>query len=222
MIVSRRRDATETRKRILSAARAVLRRDGASELSTRAVASEAGVNLSLLHYHFESREGLLLAVLEEMNNELLDRQRAMYGRKNLSVAGKWQEAISFYRHDLASGYVRSLMELAGHGIASPRLGAAVRQLMKGWRDLLTEVAADALPRLGMKDVDPAVVGSAVVTYWYGMELQHSLGVGEDEGRLWQTMETLGRLIERLEKGRRRIRPRKTPVRRSSHGDRHSA
>ena len=41
-----------------------------------------------------------------------------------------------------------------------------------------------------------------------MELQHSLGITEDEGNLWQTVETLGRLIERLETGGRQIRPAK--------------
>jgi AcrR family transcriptional regulator len=192
----------------LGAARAVLNRDGAAELSTRSVAAEAGVHLSLIHYYFESREGLLLAVLERINQELLDRQRVMYGSADLSLAEKWRQAIAFYRQDLTSGYVRSLMELAGLGFANPRLGSAVRELMKGWRDLLTEVAAEALPRLGVTGIAPVEVASAIVTYWYGMELQHSLEITEDEGSLWQTVETLGRLIERLETGGRQIRPAK--------------
>jgi AcrR family transcriptional regulator len=204
----KRRDAVATQERILSAARAVLNRDGAAEMSTRAVAAEAGVHLSLIHYYFESREGLLLAVLERINQELLDRQRVMYGSEDLSLAEKWRQAIAFYRQDLTSGYVRSLMELAGQGFANPRLGSGVRELMRGWRDLLTEVAAEALPRLGVTDIAPAEVASAIVTFWYGMELQHSLGITEDEGRLWQTAETLGRLIERLETGGRQIRPAK--------------
>ena len=202
-----------TRERILIAARAVLLRDGAAGLSTRAVANDAGVHLSLIHYHFDSREGLLLAVLEGINQELLDRQQAMYAREDVGVAEKWRQAIAFYRQDLKSGYVRNLMELAGQGFANPRLGAAVRDLMKGWRDLLTEVAGEALPRLGLTDIPPNVVASAIVTYWYGMELQHSLGVTEEEGSLWQTMETLGRLIERLEVGGRRVRPAKKLARR---------
>jgi hypothetical protein len=41
-----------------------------------------------------------------------------------------------------------------------------------------------------------------------MELQHSLQIAKDEGRLWQTVEMLRRLIERLETSRRQIRPAK--------------
>ncbi len=197
----------------MTAARAVLHREGAAELSTRSVASEAGVHLSLIHYHFESREDLLLGVLERLNQELLARQQAMYASEDTSFAEKWRQAIAFYREDLKSGYVRSLMELAGQGFANPRLGAAVRDLMKGWRDLLTEVATEALPRLGLTDVPPNVVASAIVSYWYGMEVQHCLGVSEEEGALWRTVETLGRLIERLEMGGRRVRPAKKLARR---------
>jgi AcrR family transcriptional regulator len=205
----KRRDAAATRERILRSARVVLNRDGAAELSTRSVAAEAAVHLSLIHYYFESREGLLLAVLERMNQELLDRQRILYGSQHFSLAEKWRQAIDFYRQDLRSGYVRSLMELAGQGFANPRLGSAVRELMRGWRDLLEQVAAEALPRLGVTDIAPAEVASAIVTFWYGMELQHSLEISEDEGKLWQTVETLGRLIGRLETGRRQIRPAKS-------------
>jgi AcrR family transcriptional regulator len=205
----KRRDAAATRERIMRSARVVLNRDGAAELSTRSVAAEAAVHLSLIHYYFESREGLLLAVLERMNQELLDRQRILYGSQDFSLAEKWRQAIDFYRQDLRSGYVRSLMELAGQGFANPRLGSAVRELMRGWRDLLEQVAAEALPRLGVTDIAPAEVASAIVTFWYGMELQHSLEISEDEGKLWQTVETLGRLIGRLETGRRQIRPAKS-------------
>ena len=52
-----------------------------------------GVNLSLIHYYFGSRDGLLLAILEQMDADLLARQRAMYGRADSSLAAKWRQAI---------------------------------------------------------------------------------------------------------------------------------
>ena len=69
-----------------------------------------------------------------------------------------------------------------------------------WRNLLAEVAAEALPRLGITAVDPSEIASMIVSFWYGMDVQHLVGVTEEEGRLWQTLDTLGRLIERLENG----------------------
>ena len=48
---------------------------GYANLSTRAVAEAAEVPLSQIHYHFGSKQQLILAVLEAENERLLDRQR---------------------------------------------------------------------------------------------------------------------------------------------------
>ena len=68
----------QTRLRILDAAREVLLARGAGGTSTRAVADEAGVRLSLVHYHFGGKQALLVAVLQGENERLLERQRALY------------------------------------------------------------------------------------------------------------------------------------------------
>ena len=75
----------------------------------------------------------------------------------------------------------------------------VRRLVSRWRGLLTEVAGQVLA--GKKaPMDAAQLGSMVTSYWFGMEFQHLLGVPEKEGKLWQTAEVIGDLIERWEKG----------------------
>ncbi|HEY8557517.1 MAG TPA: TetR family transcriptional regulator, partial [Actinomycetes bacterium] len=52
--------AVDTRTLILDAARSRLLADGYAGLSTRKVAEEAGVPVSQLHYHFGSKQGLIL------------------------------------------------------------------------------------------------------------------------------------------------------------------
>ncbi len=180
----------------------MLTRDGVSALSTRAVANEAHVNLSLIHYYFGSREGLLLALLERMDEELLARQRAMYAQPAASLVDKWRQAIEFYRQDLKSGYVRTLLELAAHGYSNPPIAEEVRRLISRWRGLLTEVVTEALAGK-QAPMDAVEVGSMVTSYWFGMELQHLIGVPEKEGKLWQTVEAIGNVIERWEKGTKR-------------------
>ncbi len=191
-----------TKDQILRAARHVVQRDGVADLSIRAVAGEAGVNLALVHYHFHSRDGLLLAVLEDLNTELLKRQRGMYYRSDTSLAAKWRQAVKYYRQDLDSGFVRILLELSAHGYANPQMAERVRAAMRGWQDLLHEVISDALPRLGIDGIGADELSSIVVSFWYGMELRHLLGTPEAEGHLWRTLETIGKLIDRLEKERR--------------------
>src|SRR5919205_325420 len=64
---SRRREylpAAERRERVVGAAIELISREGLSAASTRAVAAEAGVSVSTLHYCFGSKEALVDAVLE--------------------------------------------------------------------------------------------------------------------------------------------------------------
>jgi AcrR family transcriptional regulator len=195
---STKQQTQSTKQQILRAARHVLQRDGVAALSIRAVAAEAGVNLALIHYHFHSRDGLLLAVLEDLNVELLARQRHMYARPNVSLADNWRQAVAYYRDDLDSGYVRILLELAAHGYANPAMAERVRAAMRGWSDLVHEVIADLLGRLGTDLIGADELTSILTSFWLGMELRHLLGVSEAEGQLWRSLDAIGRLIERLE------------------------
>jgi AcrR family transcriptional regulator len=195
--------STATREQILAAAQRVLMRDGGAGLSTRTVAAEAGVNLSLIHYHFGSREGLLLTVLDQMNAELLERQHELYGRQDLALAEKWRRAVEFYAADLKSGYVRILLELAAEGFSNAQLASRVRLAMHGWRDLLAQVITGTRTQIGELPLQAEEVASLIVSFWWGMELQYLLGVPEEEGHFWQTLDTIGRLIGRWEKKRRK-------------------
>ena len=76
-----------TRDNILQAAKQALLDTGYAELSTRKIAVAAGVPLSQIHYHFGSKQGLVLEVLEDENRKLLRRQKAMYS----SDAPLWQQ-----------------------------------------------------------------------------------------------------------------------------------
>ena len=97
-------------RRTASRARATLLESGTGGTSTRAVAERAGVPLSLVHYHFGSKQELLAAVLEHENELLLTRQRDLYAAPG-PLAKKWRTACAFLDEEIGSGYVRVLWEL---------------------------------------------------------------------------------------------------------------
>jgi len=68
----------DTRSQILAAARDELAAHGAAATTTRSIAERAGVQLSLVHYHFGGKQQLLAAVLDVENERLLERQREMF------------------------------------------------------------------------------------------------------------------------------------------------
>ena len=60
------RKGVETRNRIIKGAREALEKGGMEALTTRRIAASAGVKLATIHYYFDSKESLLLAVLEDL------------------------------------------------------------------------------------------------------------------------------------------------------------
>src|SRR5215470_19521404 len=64
-----------TKARILTAAEEVFAAKGFEGASTREIAAAAGVNISSLHYHWESKETLYFAVFENIYDRILDLVR---------------------------------------------------------------------------------------------------------------------------------------------------
>src|SRR5919108_6565433 len=115
-----------TREQILDAAGQVLSAEGGAAATTRAVAQRAGVRLSLVHYHFGGKGGLLAELLERENSRLLERQQSLYaGPEPLSE--KWRTACAYLREDLRSGYVRILWELWAASLADEALARRWRE-----------------------------------------------------------------------------------------------
>jgi len=61
-----------TKARILQVAQEVFAERGFDGASTREIAGRAGVNISSLHYHWDSKETLYLAVFEHVFRQLVD------------------------------------------------------------------------------------------------------------------------------------------------------
>lgn len=193
------RDAESTRVRILEAARRRLVAEGYSRLSTRQIATEAGVNHALIHYYFGTRDQLVLAVLDEANRRLLARQTGMY-EAPVGFAEKWALARAFYEEDLASGFVRLQMELWAASLSDPSLRDAFLPRILAWRRVVRAAVRDAVAHYGLAlPVPPAAVADWICTYWTGMEFEHLLGMGEDDGHYRDGLDAVQRLLEQFDR-----------------------
>ncbi|GLI29143.1 hypothetical protein ARHIZOSPH14_33850 [Agromyces rhizosphaerae] len=137
--------SSETQAAILGAARELVLRDGFAALSTRKVADEAGVPQSQIHYHFGTREQLVLSVLEAEDASLVARQSALYAGDE-PLSSQWKRACDYLDDDLESGYVRILHEMMAAGWSTEVVGARVRRVYDGWTAVLTDAARRASAR----------------------------------------------------------------------------
>jgi AcrR family transcriptional regulator len=188
-----------TRERVLTAARDVLLERGFAQTSTRAVAERADVRLSLVHYHFGSKQRLLVEVLERENEQLLERQRELYATPG-SLARKWRIACEFLDEDLRSGYVRVLWELWAAGLADETLAARWRSAMAGWRTLLELVATEWVATVDVQPpLSPRALATLVTNVFQGIEIELLAGVAEEEAPHREVLDALGGVIERWER-----------------------
>lgn len=188
----------ETREQILDAARRCLLESGYAGLSTRRIAEAAGVRLGHIHYHFGSKQNLVLGVLAAENERLLERQDQMFA-DDVPLWKQWEQACDFLDDDLRSGYVRVLHEMTAAGWSDPEMASAVRELLRGWFDLLAEVAERAEQRLGpLGPFTVAEVAALVGDAFLGAEAMLLLGVRERTMPHRSALRRVGQWIRELE------------------------
>lgn len=188
-----------TRTSILDAARSVLRERGYASLSTREVAAVAGVSLSQIHYHFGSKQGMVLALFEYMNARLLERQNTMFADPDLTLSEQWDLACDYLDDDLATGYVRVLQELLAVGWTDPEIGRVVRDGVMGWIKLLTDLARRAQDKYGsLGPFTPEDIAVLVGAAFIGMEAYLLLGIEEQGLPLRRSLRRFGDIIRVLE------------------------
>jgi AcrR family transcriptional regulator len=188
----------ETSTTLLEAAKKVLRQNGHSGLSTRDVAAAAGVPLSQIHYHFGSKQGLMLALFDYLNAQLLDRQNEMFHDKTLSLSQRWDRACDYLDDDIASGYVRVLQELIAASWSDPEVAKVVRAGLLGWFDLIAEVARQAEKEVGLGPFSADEVAALVSAAFIGGESLFLLGAEKKGVPVRQSLRRVGDALRMAE------------------------
>jgi AcrR family transcriptional regulator len=210
--------SSEATKRILAAAFRRLASQGYVNLSMREIAKEAGVNHALINYYYGSKDRLVIAVLDDLNDRLLARQEQMYAA-DAGYAEKWQRACEFYESDQASGFVRVQMELWAASLSNPGLRQEFVPRVLRWRRLIEKEVRGAIDHYGLKlPVESDAIACWIVDFWVGMEFEMLLGVQEKVSHHALALNAFKSLLLRLDRhhGKSpRKRPRSPQLRRPS-------
>jgi AcrR family transcriptional regulator len=187
----------DTRNELLAAAEICLR-DGYADFSTRRVAETAGVPLSQIHYHFGSRQRLILALLDQLNERLLERQAATFAAP-MPLWRRWERACDFLDEDLASGYVRILHEMIAASWSDLEIANAVRGDLRGWFELLAKLAEEAGEKFGgLGQFSGAEIASLVGAAFLGSETMILLDIESDHVPVRQALRRFGEAIRQME------------------------
>jgi AcrR family transcriptional regulator len=189
--------ASERRRQLVAAARAVLSRDGVAGTTLRAVAAEGAVPLGTLHYIFPSKELLLTAVIEDVREEVSVVFKAAETDAGLDHAIRrglenyWQQLVV---NDPASALMRH--ELFVHALRTPGLESLARWQIEGYTRIVAERCQQAANDAGEICAVPFdTLGRALVGSVIGITLQYLSD--RDQARSQRDLQALTQMLTRL-------------------------
>ena len=189
------RSAT-TRRQLVEAAVQTLKEDGFVGASARAIAERAGSNQGLIFYHFGSVTNLLLAALDAVSVERLQRYGEAVGGVG-SVGELIDVATHIFETDLDAGHITVLVEMIAGASSVPGLGPEVAERIHLWREFARSAVEDSLGGTPLGTAVPAGdIAHAVVALYLGLEmLSHLDGDRQPALRLFALAGQVAGLLE---------------------------
>jgi AcrR family transcriptional regulator len=162
--------SADTRRHLVEAAIETLKESGYAGASARAIADRAGSNQGLVFYHFGSVANLLLAALDAVSADRLEKYEAAVALVS-SPAELVDVAAGIFSEDLDAGYVTVLVEMIAGASSSPGLGAEVSARIGPWFAFAQEAIETTLGRSPLASLLPTGdVAYAVVALYLGLEM----------------------------------------------------
>jgi len=188
-----RAESSETRSALLDAAQRLMLEEGYAAVSSRRVAAEAGVNVALVYYYFETMDELFLALFRRGAERSLERQSIALSSPQ-PLWGLWD----LTHHGSDPAVTMEFVALANHRKA---IKAEIADYSRKFRKLQLEKLSAALERYG---VDPEqwpassiILMMAGISRFLLIEETFELDTGHAE-----TVELIERHITALEGPRR--------------------
>jgi TetR/AcrR family transcriptional regulator len=170
---------------------------GYAGLSSRRITDEARQAHGSIRYHFGTLERLILAVVDRQTERLTTRQREMYASPE-PFSVKWQQAMSWFEEDLASGYPKLVAELRGASWNNPAYRPGIQRVIDEWSAVLGHAVAGASLQLDLDLDDETVRGitGLIRTSQQAMLDDRLAGIDTDHRSI---VTVVARLLEDLER-----------------------
>lgn len=154
---------TETDKELLEATGQVLAEEGYAALTTEKVATRAGVSHPTVHYHFETKEGLLVAFVEEYTDQWLEQLDNIDG----GDAGEQLTAILSLFVDaminpVQADFARAMLELHTRAPHVDALQDTLARLDQQTTEYVAEVIDTGIEEGTFYDVDSEITAELIL------------------------------------------------------------
>ncbi|EOP75587.1 TetR/AcrR family transcriptional regulator [Bacillus cereus] len=167
---------TATRDQILMATFECLAEKGTTAITLRDIATKAGITLSLIHYYFPTKEGLLVnATSYVMQKQIKEIQKELSNIQDFSE--KLKKLIFVVHHQFKSSEWRKVyFSLLAAAAWSPKIMEEVRALQNQLIDLIQEYAHTS----NVEITDLEAFSRALLASINGLALQVMHGASEEQ------------------------------------------
>lgn len=158
-------ESTDAREDIMAATYHVLCAEGYAGLTMRAIAAEAGTSKSLIHYHFDTKEDLLLAFLERFLDRL-DRTLAEIESETEDPEARLEAFVDrFVIHPEEAdrqAFWRALLEMRLQGAHNEAFREQLRANADAIRSALASIIDDGIEAGVFREVDPRETADLII------------------------------------------------------------
>jgi AcrR family transcriptional regulator len=182
-------ERSETRALLLDVTERLMRDEGYAAVSSRRVASEAGVTPALIHYYFPTLDDLFLALFRRGAERNLERQaRALESPQPLRAL--WEFSIE----PAGTALLIEFMALANH---RKSIRAEIAEYAERFRRQQADLLADRLQEYGIEaeEIPPPSVLVLMSTVSRGLVMEDVLGITTGHA---ETLGVVERLLRRFE------------------------
>lgn len=152
----------ERRSEIVEAMLRVMARQGYAKASVAAVAREANLAPGLLHYHFRTKQEILLALIERLATRVRERFEASRARSPRSRVHAWIDAHLATGEGAEPEAVACWVALGNEAISEPEVRAAYVRVIERDRALLESLVRDALRAEGGRTAEARRIAAGLL------------------------------------------------------------
>lgn len=180
--------AEATRRKIIDSAVDLFSELGYGETGLADVLQRAGVSKGAFYYHFESKEAVAAAIIEEYSRKLIDAGRTSFDPEAPELANVIRtsfECAAIIQHDKTAWVGNELMQ------AVSQISSTAARIYQEWSVGYIEILRKSLAAAGLRDtIDPTEAAESIWATILGCHLL-SGAIGDDRftrlARAWHVM-----------------------------------
>ena len=180
--------AQQRAQQIVDAAARVMARNGYGGTTMKDIAAEAGITAGLIHYYFDSKEDLLLAVTATLCEQMRrDAEQAFAASGDAPpIARAWAALQATKDHLQRPDQQRLFLETITLALSEPRMREQMAQLYESLLDSSTAMVEELSGQIPTPPPVPARdLAAVLVAAIDGMALQKLLDPSRDEDALYR-------------------------------------